>query len=62
MCIMQGFWPPLKPKIETYFTTFSLVCFMNNPNVSIHIYLTLTVSLVTENGRQYRLKLHKMSF
>ena len=28
MCIKQGFWPPLKPKIESYFTTFSLDCFI----------------------------------
>ena len=27
-CIRQGFWPPLKPKIESYFTSFSLDCFI----------------------------------
>ena len=27
-CIRQGFWPPLKPKIESYFLTFSLYCFI----------------------------------
>ena len=26
-CSKQGFWPPLKPKIESCFTTFSLDCF-----------------------------------
>ena len=28
MCIRQGFWPPLKPKIESYSTTFSFDCFV----------------------------------
>ena len=27
-CIRQGFWPPLKPKIESYLKTFSLNCFV----------------------------------
>ena len=28
MCISQGFWPPLKPKIKSVFTTLSLDCFI----------------------------------
>ena len=37
MCIKQGFWPPLKPKTESYFTAFSLDCFYyrNDPKVYI---------------------------
>ena len=27
-CISQGFWPPLKPKIKSVFTTLSLDCFI----------------------------------
>ena len=28
MCIKQGFWPPLEPKVESYLTIFSLDCFI----------------------------------
>ena len=27
-CIRQGFWPPLKPNIGSYFSTISLDCFV----------------------------------
>ena len=27
-CIKQGFWPPLKPKTESYFKTFAADCFI----------------------------------
>ena len=27
-CISQDFWPPLKPKIKSVFTTLSLDCFI----------------------------------
>ena len=58
MCIKQGFWPPLKPKTESYFTTFSLDCFIRQMTqvLIFHIDLTLTVAMVTENGRENRLK------
>ena len=57
-CIIQGFWPPLKPKIKSVFTTLSLDCFIRRmTQVFIsHIDLTLPVAMVTENGRQNRLK------
>ena len=57
-CIKQGFWPPLKPKIESYFATFSSNCFIRLlAQVFIfHIVLTLMVAMVTENDCQYRLK------
>ena len=56
MCIRQGVWPPLKPIIESYLTTFSLDCFVRSiTHVCIfHIELTLKVAMVTENDRQYR--------
>ena len=52
------FWPPLKPKIESYLTTFSLDCFVRliTQVFIFHIGFTLKVAMVTENGRQYRLK------
>ena len=57
-CVNQGFWPPLKQKIESYFTAFSLDCFIRRMTqvFLIHIGLTLMVAMVTENGCQYRLK------
>ena len=63
-CIRQCFWPPLKPKIESYFTTFSLDCFVRRMTkvFIFHIDLTLLVATVTENGCQYRLKLRKCHF
>ena len=57
MCIKQGLWPHLKPKIESCFTTFSLDSF-NRYMTEVflfHIDWTLTVAMFTENGRQYRL-------
>ena len=58
MCIKQGFWPPLMPEIESYFTAFSLGCFIKRLTqvFLFYINLTLTVTMVTENGHQYRLK------
>ena len=35
---------------------------MNDPSVLFHIDLTLTVAMVTENGRQKRLKQTKCHF
>ena len=35
---------------------------MNDPSVLFHIDLTLTVAMVTENGRQNRLKQKKSHF
>ena len=63
-CIRQGFWPPLKPKIESYFTTFSLDYFVRRMTKVFIFYNDLTsyVAMVTENGRQYRLKLKKCHF
>ena len=57
-CIKQGFWPHLKPKIESHITTFSLDCFIRRMTkvILFHIDLTLTAAMVTENSRQYRLK------
>ena len=59
-CIKQGFCPPppLKPKTESYFTTFSSECFIRlTTQVCIfHIDLTLTVTMFAENGRENRLK------
>ena len=63
-CIKQGFWPPLEPRNESFFSSSSLVCFTRRmAKVFIfHIDLTLTVAMVTENGRQYRLKSRKCHF
>ena len=49
---MQVFWPPLKPKIESYFTTFYLDCLIRRMTqvFLFNIDLTLTVAMVTENG------------
>ena len=58
MCIKQGFWPPLEPKIESCFTSFTLDC-LNRRITQVflfHVDFTLTVGMVTENARQYRLK------
>ena len=57
-CINQGIWPPLKQKIESYFTAFPLDGFTRRMTKMFlfHIDLTLTVAMVTENGCQYRLK------
>ena len=58
-CIRQGFLTPLKPKIESYFTTFFWDCFIRGMTkvFILHIYSTLPVAMVTENCRQYtRLK------
>ena len=35
-CISQGFWPPLKPKIKSVFTTLSLDCFISSPEPKAH--------------------------
>ena len=58
MCSKQGFWPPLQPKIETYFTAFSLECFIRRMTqvLLFHIDFTLMVAIVTQNGHQNRLK------
>ena len=63
-CIKKGFWPPLKPKNEAYFSLPCLDCFTRlMPQVFIfHIDLSLSVAMVTENGRQYRLKCRKCNF
>ena len=48
--------PPQKPKIESCFITFSSDC-LNRYMTQVfvfHIDLTLTVTMVTENGCQYR--------
>ena len=57
-CIKQGFWPPIHPKIETYFTAFSLECFIRRKIdvFSFHVDLTLSVAMVTEKDRQNSLK------
>ena len=56
--LKQGFWPPLKLKTESYFTTFSSGCFIRRMTqvFIFHIDLTLTVAMVTENGLENRLK------
>ena len=50
MCIKRGFWPPVKPKIESYSTAFSLECFIRRmiEVFLFHIDLTLTVGMVSE--------------
>ena len=55
-------WPrccePKGPKIKIYLTTFSLDCFIRRI-IQVFLFdidLTLTVAMVTENGRQNRLK------
>ena len=57
-CIKKGFWSPLKPKIESYFTTFSLDCFIRclTQVFLFHVDLTSMVAMVTENGRKYDFK------
>ena len=54
----QGVLYPLKPKIESCFSTFSLDCFNRCMTQVFLFYIDLTskVAMVTENGRQYRLK------
>ena len=55
---MHSTVPPQKPKIECCFITFSSDCF-NRYMARVfvfHIDLTLTVTMVTENGCQYRFK------
>ena len=63
-CTKQGFWPPLQPKIESYFTAFSLECVVRKmvQVFSFHIDLTLMVGIVTQNGRQNRRKYTKCHF
>ena len=58
------FGPPRKPKIKSYFTTLSLDCFIRLmiQVFLFHIDLTLMVAMVTENGRQNRLKQKKCHF
>ena len=52
------FGPHGKPKIKSYLTALSLDC-LNRRMIKVflfHIDLTLAVAMVTENGRQNRLK------
>ena len=52
-----------EPKNESYFSPTYFDCFRWMTKVCIfHIDLTLTVAMVTENGRQYRLKYRKCLF
>ena len=48
----------MKPKTESYFSTFSLDYFIRRMTqvFIFHIDLNLTVAMVTENGRENRLK------
>ena len=52
------FGPPWKPKIKSYLTTLCLDCFIRRmiKVFLFHIDWALTVTMVTENGRQNRLK------
>ena len=58
MCTKQGFWPPLQPKIESYFTAFSLESFIRYMTqvLLFHMDFTLIVAMVTQNGHQNRVK------
>ena len=58
------FGPPWKPKIKIYFTTLFLDCFIRLmiQVFLFHIDFTSTVAMVTENGRQNRLKSKKCHF
>ena len=58
------FGPHWKPKIKSYFTTLSLDWFIRwlIQVFLFHIDSTLTVAMVTENGRYNRLKSKKLSF
>ena len=64
MCIKQGFWPPLEPRNESYFSPPSLVCFtrLMTKVFIFHFDLTLPVAMVKENNRTYRLKYRKCYF
>ena len=55
--------PPRNPKIESYFTTFSLDCFIRCmiQVLLFHIDLTLMVAIVTENGHQNKAKIDPLS-
>ena len=58
-CALSPFFgPPRKPKIKSYFKTLSLDCLIRwmIQVFLFHIDLTLPVAMVTENGRQNRLK------
>ena len=54
----RTFLPPRRPKIKNFFTAFSLDC-VNRCMIkmfSLHIDWTLTVAMVTGNGRKGMLK------